>query len=246
MSSSSPFLSALPCQPFLPSANEMPLPLIVRARIIVGRPLVRRASSSASRISARSWPSTMMACHPKRLPPGRERVHVVLPLRRAALAERVDVGDGAERVEAVEGSDVCRFPHRALRRFAVAEQHVGAVVRLDAPRVERDADAGTQPLPKRPGGDVDPGQPRRRVPFEIGIDAPQREQILARDDAGLGPRGVEDRRGVALREDEPIVVGVVRIARVVPHLRKEERSHDLGRRAAGRRMAAAGLGRRDD
>jgi len=43
--SSSPFLKALPCQPSLFSANEMPFPLSVRARIIVGWPLVARASA---------------------------------------------------------------------------------------------------------------------------------------------------------------------------------------------------------
>ena len=62
------------------------------------------------------------------------------------------------------------FPDRAFGRLAVAEQHVGAVVRLDAPRVQRDADAGAQPLPERAGGDVDPRQPRRRMAFEIGVE----------------------------------------------------------------------------
>ena len=50
-------LGGFPCQPSLPSTNEMPFPLIVRARIMVGRPLVLRASSKASRIAFRSWPS---------------------------------------------------------------------------------------------------------------------------------------------------------------------------------------------
>ena len=35
------------------------------------------------------------------------------------------------------GGDVGRFPHRAFRRLAVAEQHVGPVVGLDPPRVQR-------------------------------------------------------------------------------------------------------------
>jgi len=63
-SSSSPFLNGLPCQPSFPSTNETPLPLMVRARIIVGCRLILRASSSASRIAVRSWPSMTIACQP--------------------------------------------------------------------------------------------------------------------------------------------------------------------------------------
>ena len=54
--------------------------------------------------------------------------------------------------------------------LAVAEQHVGAVVGFDAPRVQRDADAGAQALAERSGGDVHPRQPRRRMSFEIRIE----------------------------------------------------------------------------
>ena len=104
-SSSSPFLSALPCQPSLPSMNEMPLPLSVAP-----------GSSSAGRASRRlgerreqrvmSWPSTTIACQPNARHRRGERLHVVLPLRRLALPERVDVDDAAQRVELVEGGDV--------------------------------------------------------------------------------------------------------------------------------------------
>ena len=43
-SASRPFLNGRPCQPSLPSTVEQPLPFSVRARIIVGRPRVPRAS----------------------------------------------------------------------------------------------------------------------------------------------------------------------------------------------------------
>ena len=82
--------------------------------------------------------------------------------------------------------------------------------------------------------------------FEVGIEPPQREHVLARDDADLGPCGVQDRRRVPLRQHETIVVLVGRIARVVPHFATEERRHDLGSGAAGARVTAARLGGRED
>ena len=155
------------------------------------------------------------------------------PLRRPALAEPVDVDDPAERIELVVRRGLRRLPDRAFGRLAVAEQHVGAVVGLDAARVERDADAGADALSERSGRDIDPRQPRRRMSLEIGIEAPQRQQLIARDDARLGPGGIEDRRRVSFRQHEAIVVGVLRVARVVAHLREEQRRDDVGRGAAG-------------
>ena len=154
-----------------------------------------------------SWPSMTIACQPNARQRRANCLHVVLPHRRAALAERVDVGDAAQVVEPVDRGDVGRFPDRPFGRLAVAEQHVGAVVRLDAARVERDADGGADALAERAGGDVDERQPRRRMPFEIGVDLAQLQQLGAIEGAGFGPRGVENRRGVALRQHEAIALG---------------------------------------
>ena len=65
--------------------NEMPFPLIVFARIIVGRPLVERASSNAERIAAMSWPSMTMACQPNALPARDVGVDVVVSTASAAF-----------------------------------------------------------------------------------------------------------------------------------------------------------------
>ena len=115
-----------------------------------------------------SWPSIDDRVPAEARPAPLMRLHVVLELRRAALTERVDVDDRAERVELVERGHRGRLPHRAFGGLAVTHQHVGAVVGPDAARVERDADAGAQALAERPGGDVDERQPRRRMAFEIG------------------------------------------------------------------------------
>ena len=239
-SASSPFFSALPCQFSLSSTNEMPLPLRVRARIIVGWPLVARASSSASRIAFMSWPSITIACQPNARYLRAYDLHIVLVHRRTALTEPIDVGDAADRIELVERSAFGRFPDRPFSRLAVAQEHVGAVVRPDAASVERNADGGAEPLAERPGRDIDKRQTRRRVPFEVRGEFAQLELLVAREEADRRPGRVQQRRGVALRQDEPVGACVARLLRVEPHLREEQRGHNVSGRTTGRRVTAPG------
>jgi hypothetical protein len=84
------------------------------------------------------------------------------------------------------------------------------------------------------------------VAFEVVAQLAQLEQFAAGHEADCRPGGVQQRRGVALAEHEPIVVGVLRLLRIEAHLREEQRCHQIGRRRAGRRMAAAGRRRRAD
>ena len=166
----SPFLSALPCQPSLPSIAASPLPFSVRARIIVGRPLVARASARPSgapgcRGRRRRWRASRKRSSARRSRPCRGRTAC------AGSAERVDVDDRAEVVELVSRrATFGRFPHRSFGHLAVAEQHVGAVVGADAAGVQRGADRRADALPERPGRHVDERQPRRRVSFQIRIE----------------------------------------------------------------------------
>ena len=187
-----------------------------------------------------SWPSTTIGCQPNAC---QRRAYWSMSCPNAVTwlwPRRVDVGDAAQVVQLVVLRDVGRLPHRAFGRLAVAEQHVGAVVGPDAARVERDADGRADALAERAGGDVDERQPRRRVPLEVGSDLAQLQQFRPVERARLGPRRVEQRRGVPLRQHEPIVVGVLRPPRVEAHLREEQRGDDVGGRAAARRVAAAG------
>ena len=176
-------------------------------------------------------------------PAPRVRVHVVAPLGRPALAEAVDVGDDAQVVEVEIRPGLRRFPHRSLRRLAVAQQYVGAVIGSKAARIQGNPDCCADPLPKGPGRDVDERQPGRGVTFEVALQSSQRQQLAAVDEAGLGPGCVQQRRRVALRQHEPVVVVVLRVARIEPHLPEEQSGDDIRRRAAARRVAAAGLGR---
>jgi hypothetical protein len=105
--------------------------------------------------------------------------------------------------------------------------------------------------PRRAPGRVSRSRRRRtRGAASGGLRGPSRaaqlQQFLAREEPGFGPGRVEDRRGVPLRQHAAVVVGVLRVLRVVAHLVEEERRHDLGRRQARGRMPAAGLRRRAD
>ena len=77
--------------------------------------------------------------------------------------------------------------------------------------------------------------------LEGRVDAPQRVQVLA-DRARFLERGPEDRRRVALGEDEFVHVARLRILRVEAELVEVEDRHDLSGRHARRRMSAARLG----
>ena len=157
-----------------------------------------------------------------------ELLHIVRPHCRPALTQGVDIGDPAQIVEAGGGRRVRRFPDRAFRGFAVAEQHICPIRRSNPAGVQRHADRRTDALTERAGRDVDERQPRRRMPFQIGIEAAQLEQFTAIEGAGLGPCGIQNRRGMTLRQHEAIGIRVVRIARVKPHLGEEEGRHDVG------------------
>src|SRR5262245_4530467 len=84
------------------------------------------------------------------------------------------------------------------------------------------------------------------MPFEIGGELAQGQQILLRDVRRLRPRGIQDWRCVALREYEAIGAWMLRLHRVVSVLRKKQCRDDVSRRTTRRWMAAAGLGRRAD
>ena len=180
----------------------------------------------------------------ERVPARGNLVHLVLELRVAALAERVDVNDAAEVVELVVERDVSRFPDRTFGHLAVAEEHVGAVVGSDTARIERRADRRANALAERPGRDVDKRQPRRRVAFEVGVQLPQVQQVSARKEPRLRPGGVENRRRMPLRQHEAVVVGILRVLRIETHLAKEERRDNLGGGHAGRRVTRTRFGRR--
>ena len=126
-----------------------------------------------------SWPSTTIVCQPK----ARHRAasasmsccHCVGPLWPSALTSVMPHSESSLSKAATSAASQTE-PSADL---AVAEQHVGAVVGADAARVQRDADAGAQPLAERAGRDVDERQPRRRMSFEVRVEPPQRQQVLA-------------------------------------------------------------------
>src|SRR5262249_40052264 len=127
----------------------------------------------------------------KSTPAARELIHVVLPHRRAALAECIDVDHAAEVVQFVDRGEIGRLPDRSFSRFAITEKNVGAIVGSDSTRVESNSDCGAAALAERSCGHVDEWQAGCWVPFEVGADRTQFLQLASIDRAGFRPRGIE-------------------------------------------------------
>jgi len=82
--------------------------------------------------------------------------------------------------------------------------------------------------------------------FEVAAELTQLQQIACREQPGFRPCGVKERGGVALRQNEAVVVVKMRIFRVVAHVTEKQRGHQVRRRAAGSGMTAACRGRGSD
>ena len=211
------------------------------------RPVVASASRVGRSIASTSWPSISIACQPNASRPLRVRVEIPAVHRLAALAEPVDVDDRGQVVELLVAGVLEGLPHRALGHLAVAAQHPDPVRELvEALAGERDADAD------RAG----PGRAsrwRRRPTAGPGSDAPragcrtsERQQLLVGDRAGRLVHRVEQRRGVALREDQVVVAGVVRVVEVVAEVLREQDRHQVGGGHRGGRMPGLRDGGRAD
>ena len=167
--------------------------------------------------------------------------------RLAALAQPVDVEDRGQVVELVVGRVLERLPHRAFGHLAVAAEHPGSRRHaVEALRGERRADPDREPLSERAGGDVDPGKDGRGMPLEPASELAVRKQLLVRDHARCEVEGVEQRRGVPLREDQPVVRGALRRTEVVAQVAVHEHRQQVGGGHGRRGMPGLRLGAHPD
>ena len=172
------------------------------------------------------------------------RAEVVAKRGGLALAEPVHIHNRHEVVELVDARQRSRFPHRALRAFAVAEQDISPVVQIVEPRAQRHADPHGQALAQRAGRHIHERQARRRMAFQVAAELAELEQFLHREQPRLRPGRVQQRRGVAFGENEPVVVVVMGILRVVTHVPEEQGRDQVRRRTTRSRMPAARRRRR--
>src|SRR5438105_14299957 len=76
------------------------------------------------------------------------------------------------------------------------------------------------------------------MPFQVAAELAQRKQFLSGEQAGLGPRSIQQWRSVALRENEPVVDVIKRIFRVIPHVSEEQRGYQIRGRTTRSGMSA--------
>jgi hypothetical protein len=171
----------------------------------------------------------------------REHSRVAAHHRLAALTEPVHVDHRGEVVEPVVGRVLERLPHRALGELGVAAKHPDAI-REAVEVLARDghADADGQSLAERARGDVHPRQHRRRVALESGAELPVAREVVLGDHARRPENPVEQRRRMALGEDETVVRRRFRIRPVVPEMAVHQHRHEVGRGHPGGWVAGAG------
>ena len=105
-----------------------------------------------------------------------------------------------------------RLPGLALLAVAVGEQAEGlrGLVEVVEPQREADPDGHREALAERTGRDLDAGgRAHVGVALEHRADLAELLELGVREVAVLGERGVEDRGGVALGEDEAVALGPV-------------------------------------
>ena len=174
-------------------------------------------------IASRSCPSISIAFQPNASARATYDVEVPADHRLAALAEPVDVDDRGEVVELEVRGVLERLPHRALGHLAVAAEHPDAARQaLEVLAGERHPDADREALPERAGRDVDPRDGGCRMALEHASERAVLEDVLVGDDAGRAVDRVEEGRRVALREDEPVVRGALRLGEVVSQVAVDE------------------------
>jgi hypothetical protein len=158
--------------------------------------------------------------------------------RLATLPEPVDVENRDQVVELVVAGVLVCLPHGSLGHLAVPAKDPDAVRKpLEVLPGDRHPDADRKALAERAGGDVDPGDERRRVPFEHAPVRAVLEHLRLGDRPGGAVDGVQQHGRVPLREHEPVVGGTLRVGEVVAEVAVHEHREKICGRHRGRRMS---------
>ena len=144
--------------------------------------------------------------------------------------------------------------HRALPALPLLAVAVGhqredlrGVGEAIEPQGEADADAHREPLSQRAGRDLDARRPGHvRMALQMGADLAKPHQVVGREVAVLGERGVLDRRGVALGEDEAVALRPLRVGGIVAEHPVVEGGDDVGGRERAVEVARLGDGEHAD
>ncbi len=112
-----------------------------------------------------------------------------------------------------------------------------------AARCHRHPHRGGQPLPERPGGDLDaPGVPVLRVPWGLRAPGPQRLQVLDfQPVSGQVELDVEGQAAVAARQHEPVPAKPLDIGRVMDEHVLEQQIRQRGQAHRRSRVPVADL-----
>ena len=131
----------------------------------------------------------------------------------------------------MKGGLVESLPERARADLGIAAENpdvVGQPVQVLAGH--RDADRDREALPKRTGGDVNPGEDRSWMTLQAGARLTVGQKLLVRDYARRLEHRVAERRRMALGVNEVIVCGILRVEPVVVQMTGQKDRDQVGRR----------------
>ena len=168
------------------------------------------------------------------------RVEIPAVHRLARLAEPVHVDDRDQVVEAVEAGRLERLPHRPLGHLGVTAQAPDPVgSRSSSFPVSATPTLIGSPWPSEPVATSTHGRTGVGMALDPAAEPTEGEHLLVADGAGGLEHRVQQRRRVALAEDEVVVARVVGRAEVVMQVLRHEDGHQVGGRHRRRRVAAA-------
>ena len=155
----------------------------------------------------------------------------------------VEVYHGNEVAELLVGGEGGSLPHLAFLGFAIAhngEHAVGKLVQLEA---GSQTGGDGKALTKGSSGYLYPrAQVGIGMALKTGAQLSQGIQLVYRDVACFGQRGIERRRGMALGQDEAVSLRIGRVGRVMLQDATEiQRREDVGTGKRSTGMAAARL-----
>ena len=107
-----------------------------------------------------------------------------------------------------------RFPHRTLRKLAIAEKNVASIRKTLHPCCERHAERLRQTLPERACGNLGIRKNHCRVTFETAPETSKCLQLTFSDLASDCIESIQQRRRMSFGKNEPVVVRVCRGAEV--------------------------------
>ena len=158
-------------------------------------------------------------------------IEILLRTHRVGLPIPIAVEDGADCRQMMIHQKIDGLPDLPFTTLPVANETENTLVQTIQPGRQCQAIGNRQSLPQRSGSSREEGKTFRRVGMTINfaVDGPQAQRIipghwspvlrvLANGQPQISRRGIDDRTGMPLRQDETIRCQMIWACRIIPHV----------------------------